>query len=161
METGGFKYKRCFYEYEPSKSKDSKIRYYINSSCNTSFDNMTESIVKIEYDKKCYDVQSKTVYRLFFRTSTNWKRCQQTALIRHNKTWCFLGDISVKSTEINPTTDKFIQNPTHFIIVEFSEDANLVAIDFFSHFYPYKKGLRDLIMSIHNYAFSQKKELIA
>lgn len=154
LSTLGETYKRFFFKYNAEKSKDDKIRYY---ECKNPFvfDNqMYPPIVKVEYDLKFYNYKKKSVYKIYFRNTKNWRNCFSSGLVRYKKSWLFEGNISKKYKGIEPkNTGKPYENPKHFLLVQFSEDTLTIVVDIFESFFPFKLDFREQFIKHHETHF--------
>ena len=157
MKTGNLNFTRSFYVLDCINDDQTKRDYLLKQKSVITGPILTER-VRIEEDNGYHEQSRFFEHWIYFRNDTNWKRCLRSGLGFTNFENIFEGNISQRiDLNNNSYNVKELENPKHFIIVQFSSDKTILIVDIFKDFYPYKKGLIDKIINEHNFVY-QKQE---
>jgi len=151
LSTGNLEYNRAVYNCINKNSLDTVFDFTLED-LNTSNDLIFTDIIRVEKDNGYHDRSRDFKNWLYFRDTTNWKRCKRTGLALTKKGSVFYGDITqevILKTKTPKGRDW--ETPEHFILVQVDKDFKKVVIDVFKYFHTYKKSLIDLIINEHQF----------
>tara|TARA_R110001606_G_scaffold374090_1_gene531745 strand:- start:530 stop:1009 length:480 start_codon:yes stop_codon:yes gene_type:complete len=151
LNTGNLEYKRAIYNFTNKNSLDTVFDFTLED-LNSSNDNLFTDIIRIEKDNGFHDTSRDFENWLYFRDTTNWKRCKRTGLALTTKENVFYGDITQEVILKTKTPKgKDWETAEHLILVQIDKDFKKVVIDVFKYFHTYKKPLIALIIKEHQF----------
>ena len=151
LYTGNLEYKRAIYNFTNKNSLDTTFDFTLED-LNATIDFIFTDIIRIEKDNGFHKRSREFENWLYFRDTTNWKRCKRTGLALTSKENVFYGDITQEVILKTKTSKgKDWETPEHFILVQIDKDFKKVVIDVFKYFHTYKKGLVEQIIKEHKF----------
>lgn len=153
LHTGNLEYKRAIYNLTNTNSLNTIFDFTLKD-LNLKNDSIFTDIIRIEKDNGFHERSREFENWLYFRDTTNWKRCKRTGLAITEKQSIFYGDITQEVILKTKTTKgKDYETPEHLILVQIDKDFKNVVIDVFKYFHTYKQPLIELIIKEHKFYY--------
>lgn len=136
METAGVSFDRAIYKLSSVNEKGTTINYSISLFNEVVNDYLFTDVVRIQLDNGYHDRSRYFDYWLYFRNTSNWKKCRKTGLAKTGITNVLEGNISRPlNLSIKDKKGNNLETPQHLVILQKNDKFDTIIIDIFKDFY--------------------------